>query len=152
MVEKAYPIKIGLEVHGYLDTREKLFCMCRVSEGRSSVVGGSENKVNDRVCPICTGQPGSKPMAVNGEAVRKVVQIASIFKSKINSSGLIWQRKHYSWADLPKGYQTTLSVPHALRSANGGKFNGSNITAMNFDEDSAQVNHETCRTEYNVSV
>ncbi|MBU3923935.1 MAG: hypothetical protein KJ592_03395, partial [Nanoarchaeota archaeon] len=25
---KVFPVKIGLEVHGYLDTREKLFCMC----------------------------------------------------------------------------------------------------------------------------
>ncbi len=138
---KAFPIKIGLEVHGYLDTTEKLFCMCRTD----SLV--SEN--NSRVCPICTGQPGSKPMAVNEEAVRKVVQIATIFKSKINMTGLIWQRKHYDWADNPKGYQTTISGAHATTNAVGGKFRGINITELHLEEDPAQWNPETGKINYN---
>ena len=147
MVEqKAYPIKIGLEVHGYLDTSEKLFCMCRTSADCDS-----DDKVNDRVCPICTGQPGSKPMAVNGEAVRKVVQIATIFGSKINTSGLIWQRKHYNWADNPKGYQTTISGAHATTNAVGGKFGGINLWELHLEEDPAQWNPETGKINYNRS-
>jgi len=146
MVDKAYPVKIGLEVHGYLDTNEKLFCMCRTSAGCDS-----DNLVNSRVCPICTGQPGSKPMAVNEEAVRKVVQIACIFGSRINTKGLIWQRKHYSWADLPKGYQATLSGAHATTNAIGGKFKGISITELHLEEDPAQWNPETGRIDYNRS-
>jgi aspartyl-tRNA(Asn)/glutamyl-tRNA(Gln) amidotransferase subunit B len=148
--ERAYPVKIGLEVHGYLDTTEKLFCMCRARESESGV-GSSVSGVNDRVCPICTGQPGSKPMAVNGEAVWKVVQIATIFGSKINTSGLIWQRKHYNWADNPKGYQTTISGAHATTNAVGGKFNGINMTELHLEEDPAQWNPETGRIDYNRS-
>ena len=144
--EKAFPVKIGLEVHGYLDTTEKLFCMCRTSADC-----GLDELANDRICPICTGQPGSKPMAVNEEAVRKVVQIATIFKSKINTSGLIWQRKHYNWADNPKGYQTTISGAHATTNAVGGKFNGINITEIHLEEDPAQWNPETGRIDYNRS-
>jgi len=140
---KAFPVKIGLEVHGYLDTNEKLFCMCRTSS--------DSDLVNNRVCPICTGQPGSKPMAVNEEAVRKVVQIASMFKSRINMDKLVWQRKHYSWADLPKGYQTTLSGAHATTNAVGGKFRGINITELHLEEDPAQWNPETGRIDYNRS-
>jgi len=150
MTEKAFPIKIGLEVHGYLDTSEKLFCMCR-ARARELAVGGRELGVNDRVCPICTGQPGSKPMAVNGEAVRKVIEIALIFGSKINTSGLVWQRKHYSWADLPKGYQTTISGAHATTNAVGGKFRGINITELHLEEDPAQWNPETGKINYNRS-
>ena len=150
MTEKAFPIKIGLEVHGYLDTSEKLFCMCR-ARARELGVGGRELGVNDRVCPICTGQPGSKPMAVNGEAVRKVIEIALIFGSKINTSGLVWQRKHYSWADLPKGYQTTISGAHATTNAVGGKFRGINITELHLEEDPAQWNPETGKINYNRS-
>jgi len=141
--EKAYPVKIGLEVHGYLDTREKLFCMCKTD----SLASDS----NNRICPICTGQPGSKPMAANEEAVRKVVEIATIFGSRINTSGLIWQRKHYNWADNPKGYQTTISGAHATTNAVGGKFRGINITELHLEEDPAQWNPETGRIDYNRS-
>jgi len=140
---KAYPVKIGLEVHGYLDTREKLFCMCKTDS--------LDSDSNSRICPICTGQPGSKPMAANGEAVRKVVQIATIFGSRINTSGLIWQRKHYNWADNPKGYQTTISGAHATTNAVGGKFGGINITELHLEEDPAQWNPETGRIDYNRS-
>jgi aspartyl-tRNA(Asn)/glutamyl-tRNA(Gln) amidotransferase subunit B len=146
MAEKAFPVKIGLEVHGYLDTVEKLFCMCRTAGPCDE-----DEKVNSRVCPICTGQPGSKPMAANSEAVRKVVQIATIFGSKINTSKLIWQRKHYDWADNPKGYQTTISGAHATTNATGGKFRGINITELHLEEDPAQWNPETGKINYNRS-
>jgi aspartyl-tRNA(Asn)/glutamyl-tRNA(Gln) amidotransferase subunit B len=137
-------VKIGLEVHGYLDTREKLFCMCRtgVEEGN--------DEPNSRICPICTGTPGSKPMAVNLEAVRKMIQIALVFKSKINMEA-VWQRKHYDWADLPKGFQTTMSGPHASVNAKGGRFKGINIWELHLEEDPAQWNPDSGRVDYNRS-
>ena len=142
MAERAFPIKIGLEVHGYLDTREKLFCMCKTK---------GDEKPNSRICPICTGTPGSKPMAVNIEAVKKMIQIALVFGSKINYKDLIWQRKHYDWADNPKGYQTTISGAHAKTNAVGGKFGGINITELHLEEDPAQWNPETGNINYNRS-
>jgi aspartyl-tRNA(Asn)/glutamyl-tRNA(Gln) amidotransferase subunit B len=90
-------------------------------------------------------------MTVNAEAVRKVVEIALIFGSKINHEKLIWQRKHYSWADLPKGYQTTLSGAHATTNAVGGKFRGINITELHLEEDPAQWNPESGKINYNRS-
>ncbi len=143
MSEKAFPVKIGLEVHGYLDTCEKLFCMCRTDS--------LDSETNSNICPICTGTPGSKPMAVNEEAVRKMLQIATVFKSKINMDKLVWQRKHYDWADNPKGYQTTLSGAHAKVNAVGGKFKGINITELHLEEDPAQWNPNTGRINYNRS-
>lgn len=143
MNKKTFPVKIGLEVHGYLNTREKLFCMCRTDSLNS--------ETNSNICPICTGTPGSKPMAVNLEAVRKMVQIALVFKSKINMDNLIWQRKHYDWADNPKGYQTTISGPHAKVNGVGGKFKGINITELHLEEDPAQWNPDSGRIDYNRS-
>ncbi|MCK4649856.1 Asp-tRNA(Asn)/Glu-tRNA(Gln) amidotransferase subunit GatB [Candidatus Pacearchaeota archaeon] len=151
MAEKTFPVKIGLEIHGYLDTREKLFCMCLVSGDRGLVVGGSEDMPNSRICPICTGTPGSKPMAPNVEAVKKMVQIALVSRSRINYDNLIWQRKHYDWADNPKGYQTTISGAHATTNAVGGKFKGINLTELHLEEDPAQWNPETGRINYNRS-
>ncbi len=149
--EKAFPVKIGLEVHGYLDTAEKLFCMCRAREREKLEIRDQKLDVNDRVCPICTGTPGSKPMAVNEEAVRKMIQIATVFKSRINMDGLVWQRKHYDWADNPKGYQTTMSGPHSKVNAKGGKFKGIDIWEIHLEEDPAQWNPDTGRINYNRS-
>ena len=142
MKDKAFPIKIGLEVHGYLDTREKLFCMCKIN---------GDDKPNSRICPICTGTPGSKPMAPNVEAVKKMIQIALVFGSKINYSKIIWQRKHYDWADNPKGYQTTISGAHARTNAVGGKFKGINLTELHLEEDPAQWNPDSGKINYNRS-
>ncbi len=150
MKTKTFPIKIGLEIHGYLDTKEKLFCMCLVSGCRCSGVGGSEDIPNSRICPICTGTPGSKPMAPNIEAVKKMIQIALVFGSKI-SFETTWQRKHYNWADLPKGYQTTISGAHATPNAVGGKFKGINLTELHLEEDPAQWNPDSGKINYNRS-
>ncbi len=98
--------KIGLEIHSYLVTKEKLFCRCKASREKGL-------KPNTNICPICTGQPGAKPMLPNKTVVEKAVQIGLMLGCKINEK-LVWQRKHYSWPDLPKGYQNTLSGPHAF--------------------------------------
>jgi len=109
------------------------------------------DKPNSRICPICTGTPGSKPMAPNVEAIKKMIQIALVFKSKINYSNIVWQRKHYNWADLPKGYQTTISGAHATSNAIGGKFRGINLTELHLEEDPAQWNPDSGKINYNRS-
>ncbi|MGK0232267.1 MAG: Asp-tRNA(Asn)/Glu-tRNA(Gln) amidotransferase B subunit, partial [Patescibacteria group bacterium] len=40
-----HPLKMGLEIHGYLDTREKLFCKCSTQ---------AKDDANTHICPICT--------------------------------------------------------------------------------------------------
>ena len=98
---------IGLEIHVYLVTREKLFCRCKSSREKGL-------KENTSLCPLCTGQPGAKPMLPNEEAVKKAVLIGLMLGCKINNE-LNWQRKHYDWPDLPKGYQNTLSDRKSTR-------------------------------------
>jgi aspartyl-tRNA(Asn)/glutamyl-tRNA(Gln) amidotransferase subunit B len=113
---------IGLEIHVYLDTREKLFCRCKATREKGV-------KPNTFICPTCTGQPGAKPLAPNGEAVKKAVMIGLMLGCKINYR-VEWMRKHYSWPDLPKGYQTTISGAHALPLGVNGKFSGIRIGSM----------------------
>jgi aspartyl-tRNA(Asn)/glutamyl-tRNA(Gln) amidotransferase subunit B len=142
--QKAFPLKIGLEIHGYLDTKEKLFCMCKTDFLKADP--------NTIVCPICTGQPGSKPMLPNKAAMDKLIEIALILGCKINhDKDLVWQRKHYNWADNPKGYQTTISGAYSVPCAEKGKFNGINITECHLEEDPAQWNPETGGINYNRS-
>jgi len=144
MEEKAFPLKIGLEIHGYLDTKEKLFCMCKTDFLTA--------EPNTLVCPICSGQPGSKPMLPNKSAMDKIIQIASIMGCKINhDKHLVWQRKHYNWADNPKGYQLTISGAYAVPCAEHGKFEGIRITECHLEEDPAQWNPETGGINYNRS-
>lgn len=137
-------VKIGLEIHAYLDTDEKLFCTCKA-------IHGSKNaKPNTNICPICTGQPGNKPMLPNKKAMDKVIQIALILGCKINQK-LIWQRKHYDWPDLPKGYQNTISGTYATPVGTDGKFEGINITECHIEEDPAAWNPQTGEIDYNRS-
>jgi aspartyl-tRNA(Asn)/glutamyl-tRNA(Gln) amidotransferase subunit B len=89
-------------------------------------------------------------MGVNSEAVRKMVEVALVLGSRINLE-TVWQRKHYSWADLPKGYQTTVSGAHAKVNAEGGKFRGIKITEAHLEEDPAQWNPDTGKVNYNRS-
>lgn len=143
--EESFPILIGLEVHGYLNTKEKLFCMCKTFDEQN-------DKPNSRICPICTGQPGSKPMMPNKEAMKKLLQISLVLNCKINhTKNLIWQRKHYNWADLPKGYQNTISGAYSIPCAENGKFKGINIRETHLEEDPAQWNPETGKIDYNRS-
>ena len=61
---------IGLEIHIHLKTNSKLFCSCPVP---------NENDIpNSTICPICTGQPGTKPKLVNKKAFDSVVKLGSL--------------------------------------------------------------------------
>ena len=140
MIDK---LKIGLEIHGYLTTKEKLFCTCVASREKGLVP-------NTNICPICTGQPGAKPEFPNKTAVEKAVQIGLMLGCKINSS-MSWQRKHYNWPDLPKGYQNTLSGPYAEPVGTEGNFQDIRITSMHLEEDPASWNPDSGEVDYNRS-
>jgi aspartyl-tRNA(Asn)/glutamyl-tRNA(Gln) amidotransferase subunit B len=145
ILEEIHPIKVGLEIHGYLNTKEKLFCKCS-----SEFVKGE--KSNTRVCPICTGQPGSKPMMPNKEAMNKLIQISLVLGCKMNhDKKLIWQRKHYNWPDMPKGYQNTISGAYSVPCAENGKFNGIRIRECHLEEDPAKWDPNTGKIDYNRS-
>src|SRR3989338_1771857 len=134
---------IGLEIHCYPITKEKLFCKCKASRERGL-------QGNTQICPICCGQPGAKPMLPNKEAVRKAVQIGLMLGCKINGV-LKWQRKHYDWPDMPKGYQNTISGEHAIPVGVKGNFLGVEIREMHLEEDPASWEPETGKVDYNRS-
>jgi aspartyl-tRNA(Asn)/glutamyl-tRNA(Gln) amidotransferase subunit B len=135
---------IGLEIHAYLNTKEKLFCRCLSEHGTKNA------EPNTNICPICTGQPGSKPLLPNEEAIKKAIQIGLLLNCEIKEK-VAWQRKHYSWPDLPKGFQTTISGPHAIPNAIEGNFYGIKILECHLEEDPAAWNPETGEIDYNRS-
>jgi aspartyl-tRNA(Asn)/glutamyl-tRNA(Gln) amidotransferase subunit B len=135
--------KIGLEIHVYVnvENRKKLFCTCTIDPNAS---------VNTTICPICTAQPGSKPMLPNKEAIYKIIKTALMLNCKINSE-LIWQRKHYDWPDLPKGYQNTMSGSYAVPVGERGNFLGIGITECHLEEDPARWDPVSGCVDYNRS-
>ncbi len=93
-------VKIGLEIHEQLDTESKLFCLCPTNY--------RDAEPNKSICPVCTGQPGSKPFGFNDKAVNAAIKIAIALNCKIVENKKIrMRRKHYFYPDLPSGYQRT---------------------------------------------
>jgi aspartyl-tRNA(Asn)/glutamyl-tRNA(Gln) amidotransferase subunit B len=136
-------VMIGLEIHGYLniESKTKLFC--------NSVIDVNAEP-NTTICPVCTGQPGSKPMLPNKEAVDKLIAIAAILDCKINNR-LVFQRKHYDWPDMPTGYQRTMSGSYSVPVGQNGKFLGIGIEEVHLEEDPARWDPETGKVDYNRS-
>lgn len=90
----SWEIVVGLEVHTQLLTRTKLFCRCENRFGAPP---------NTLTCPVCLGHPGVLPV-LNGLAVRLGIRAglaAGCTVSPVSS----FERKHYFYPDLPKGYQ-----------------------------------------------
>jgi aspartyl-tRNA(Asn)/glutamyl-tRNA(Gln) amidotransferase subunit B len=90
----AWQAVIGLEVHCQLATATKLFCGCRNAFGEPP---------NSLVCPVCTGQPGALPV-FNAEALDLALRAALALGCDI-ATWAKFDRKHYFYCDLPKGFQ-----------------------------------------------
>ena len=92
-----YDITIGIECHVQLKTITKLF-------------SGADNDARDKspnsvVSPIDFGLPGMLPV-LNHEAVKLAIRAGKALGSDIAHVSR-FDRKHYFYPDLPKGYQTT---------------------------------------------
>lgn len=87
---------MGLEIHAELLTNSKVYCSC------ANVFGG---EVNNRVCPVCSGMPGTLPV-INKEVVTFAVKAGLSLDCEINGYSA-FDRKNYFYPDLPKAYQIT---------------------------------------------
>ncbi|NND35318.1 MAG: Asp-tRNA(Asn)/Glu-tRNA(Gln) amidotransferase subunit GatB [Saprospiraceae bacterium] len=95
MLEQYEPV-IGLEVHIQLATKSKAFC------GDSAAYGGAPNS---HVGLISLAHPGTLPRP-NQSQVEFAIRLGLALDCEINRRS-IFDRKHYFYADLPKGFQTT---------------------------------------------
>ncbi len=133
-----YKVVIGCEIHCQVLTNTKAFCAC-------------ENKYlgmpDTRVCPVCLGLPGAMPR-INKKYVEKGA-IAGFALNCDIAKFAKFDRKHYFYPDLAKGYQITqydlplcsdgyvdLPYRHLPKSAQP---NGENFYDKNFAGDDCDI-------------
>ncbi|MBT5200519.1 MAG: Asp-tRNA(Asn)/Glu-tRNA(Gln) amidotransferase subunit GatB [Thaumarchaeota archaeon] len=130
--------KIGLEIHCQLtNLNSKLFCSCKANY--------REFEINENICPICMGLPGSLPR-LNQEAVKKATMIAMALNCSTPEK-IAFFRKNYFYPDLPKNFQITQLNIYGDTSIGG---TGSimvgdkkiNITRIQLEEDPGRLIYE----------
>ncbi len=86
---------IGFEIHVQLNTKSKMFS--------SAANNPDETVPNTNIDEVVTGQPGTLPVA-NKEAIRLSAMVGLALNCQIDEFSK-FDRKHYFYPDLPKGYQ-----------------------------------------------
>ena len=126
---------IGIECHVQLCTKTKLF---------SEVDNDARLKEpNSCVSPVDYGLPGMLPR-LNQEAVKYAVRAGLALNSAINLESR-FDRKHYYYPDLPKGYQITQMFHPIIGEGyvelpNGNKVR---IEHAHLEEDAGKLSHES---------
>ena len=131
-----YETVIGLEIHAELSTESKLFCNCKTQFGAEP---------NTQICPICTGMPGVLPV-LNKKALEYAIKTALAMNCKIAKFSK-FDRKHYFYPDLPKGYQISqYDLPISYGGYVDFEFNGEmrrvRIRRIHLEEDAGKLVHE----------
>lgn len=130
-----YKAVIGLEVHCELETKSKNF---------SGAPNMFIEAVNTNVATVDLGLPGVLPVP-NKEAVRKALLTAMALHCT-NPDEVIFDRKNYYYADLPKGFQITqvtkpMGINGYLDIMVNGQLKRVIIHQLHLEEDTASLEH-----------
>lgn len=132
-----YDAIIGLEVHVQLKTKSKMFCGCDNT--------GDTQPPNTTVCPICLGHPGTLPVA-NEQAIKWSAMTAMALNCEIPEISK-FDRKHYFYPDLPKGYQISqFDQPIGINgkvtvTLEDGSTKDIRLNRLHLEEDAAKLTH-----------
>lgn len=127
---------IGIETHVQLKTKTKLF------SGVSN--DASKAPPNSLISHICVGMPGALPV-LNEKAVELAVRTAFALNTRPQKFSK-FDRKHYFYPDLPKGYQISQYDQPIIMGGHidiniNGETKKINITRVHLEEDAGKNTH-----------
>jgi aspartyl-tRNA(Asn)/glutamyl-tRNA(Gln) amidotransferase subunit B len=127
---------IGIECHVQLNTKTKLFAAVENDAKDASP--------NTLISHICLGMPGALPV-LNEESVRLASKAAFALNTKPQKFSK-FDRKHYFYPDLPKGYQISqydqpIVLGGHVNVLVNGKSKKISITRAHLEEDAGKSTH-----------
>lgn len=128
-----YIYNFGIEIHLEVNSNQKAFSNTKFT---------FDSKPNTCINEYDIGLPGAKPI-VNKDFALKALKAAKFFNMKI-ASHLEFDRKHYFYTDLPKGFQITqyykpLGTNGYMILENNKKIK---INRIHMEEDTAKQKHK----------
>lgn len=137
-IRDQYTVTVGIECHVQLKTNTKLF---------SRVANDARDAApNTLVSHICFGMPGALPY-LNEEAVHLAIK-ASFALGAEPQKYSAFDRKHYFYPDLPKGYQITQFDKPIIMSGSilvdvDGEAKRIGVARAHLEEDAGKSTHPT---------
>jgi aspartyl-tRNA(Asn)/glutamyl-tRNA(Gln) amidotransferase subunit B len=104
--KRLFECAIGLEVHAQITASSQKLFSNTITRAPSSSSSSSTSSSTSFIKPFDVAHPGTLPQAPNKECVFQAIRTGLALKGDISTISS-FERKHYTYPDLPHGYQIT---------------------------------------------